>query len=236
MSMNVLLYSGGMDSFCLSKLYKFNKILFFITGTLDNHKELLQLYRAIEHGVINENGVEIINFPLSKYELENKIIPHRNSLFCLIASNYGNHIYIGTTIGDTTKDKDYVFKSQMEGILNYFGLDKHKNKDVGYPYQIIMPFKNLTKTQILHEYVSKGNSINDLLNYSRSCYTNADLECGVCRSCLRKAVALQNNNIDYHEIFNVDPLGVSLSSSDITKMKTRMFEWEDYQQAMMLHD
>ena len=221
-----------MDSFCLLKSRQYDKILFFVTDTKDNSYELRQIYQMQMDKIVDPNKLVIINFPLSSWELPNKIIPHRNTMMCLIASNYGNNIYIGTTKGDTTKDKDYVFKSQVEGILNYFGQDSQKVPDVGYPYRVIMSFKDMTKSEILSKYILDGNSIEELLKYSRSCYSDTTLECGTCRSCLRKAVALQNNNIDYSLIFRTDPLSRKLPDSDITKMRSRPSEWEEYLSAM----
>ena len=228
---DVLLFSSGMDSFCLLKLYHYDSIIFFYTGTKDNHRELLQIYDMIDDKIV-PSDIHILNLPLGAWELPNKIVPHRNTIMCLIASNYGNNIYIGTTKGDTTKDKDYVFKSQVEGILNYFGQDDQKVFPVGYPYQIVMPFKDLTKTEILAGYLEDGNDIQPLLRYSRSCYSDGDKECGECRSCLRKAIALKNNNINYQNVFKVDPLKVDWSSDVILKMQSRPSEWQEYQKAL----
>lgn len=229
---NVLLFSGGMDSFCLLNKQEFDKILFFATDTKDNSQELRQIYQMQLDKVLDPNKLVIVSLPLSSWELDNKIIPHRNTIMCLIASNYGNNIYIGTTKGDTTKDKDYVFKAQVEGILNYFGQDRQKVQDVGYPYSIEMPFKNLTKSEVLAGYIASNSSIDNLLKYSRSCYSGNTLECGICRSCLRKAVAFKNNDINYSSIFERDPLSVELSEKDILKMKSRPSEWNEYLEAM----
>jgi len=228
---SVLLFSGGMDSFCLLKKQPYDKILFFMTGTKDNICELRQVYQMQRDKIIDPKKLVVVNLPLLTWELPNKIIPHRNTIMCLVASNYGSDIYIGATKGDTTKDKDYVFKSQVESIMNYFGQDSQKVPSVGYPYRILMPLKNMTKTEILNEYIANGNSIPNLLKYSRSCYLNDDSECGTCRSCLRKAVAFKNNDIDYSGIFRVDPLSRKLSEAEIAKMKSRPSEWEDYQKA-----
>jgi len=193
----VLLYSAGLDSYCLSKLYKMDILLFIISGTIDNQKERKLIEKA-------QNAMQIY-LPLNQWELENKIIPYRNAFFVLAAAQYGNEIYIGATKGDTTKDKDYVFKSQMENILNYFAIDKHKVKIQDYPYTVHMPFKNMTKTEIVASYLAKGFSREALLSESRSCYTGDKLECGECRSCMRKYVALILNNIDSTSNFKANP-------------------------------
>jgi 7-cyano-7-deazaguanine synthase len=187
MARRVLLYSGGLDSYCLSKLYDIDLLLFIQTGTPDNRKE----WELINHHI--PGNIIPIKLPLAIYELGNKIIPFRNHLFILMAAQFGNEIYIGATAGDTTKDKDFVFKAQMESILNYFALDTHKVTQQGYPYKVIMPFKQMTKTEIVKAYLKKYPDWDKLFTESRSCYEGFDKECGECRSCVRKYVALMNN-------------------------------------------
>ena len=197
----VLLYSGGMDSYILYKLFKFDEIIFFNMGNEDNKRELEFLKNNDELKDI----VRIIDMPLAQFELENKILPYRNHLLVLMAANFGNHLYLGFTKGDTTKDKDYIYKSQMEGILNYFSLDKMKVAHQLYPYEIVIPFKNMTKSEMLKQYIDEGYNYKDLLTYSRSCYSGNERECGVCRSCLRKFTSFMTNNIDISDHFENDP-------------------------------
>ena len=182
----VVLFSGGLDSYCLVHHVKPDVILFFDIGTKDNIQEKVNLLTMPESF---RKKVTIISLPLNLWELENKILPHRNSIFTLIASNYGNQIYLGATAGDTTKDKDYIFKSQMEGILNYFAIDAHKVKQKAYPYTMNMPFKGMSKAEILKLFINEKGDVNELIKYSRSCYAGGEKECGKCRSCIRKAIA-----------------------------------------------
>jgi 7-cyano-7-deazaguanine synthase len=218
----VLLYSGGMDSYILSQIEDFDTILHFKLYTKDNLKEFEMLKKSDI-----KDKIVFIDFPLNQWELENKIIPYRNNMLILMAAQYGNHIYIGTTAGDTTKDKDYIFKSQMEGILNYFALDTHKVKIKDYPYIVQMPLKNLTKTQIVSLYINKGKDINNLRNNSRSCYNEGDKECGKCRSCLRKYVALELNNINTDNWFKNNPLDYLKDFLEECKQKNRIEETEE---------
>jgi 7-cyano-7-deazaguanine synthase in queuosine biosynthesis len=108
----------------------------------------------------------------------------------------------------------------METFINYFALDQHKVWSQHYPYEIEMPFKNLTKTQIVQRYLDFNGSVEDLKKYSRSCYKGGTKECGICRSCIRKAIALKLNNIEYKDIFENDPKD-GITKELIEKMKTR---------------
>jgi 7-cyano-7-deazaguanine synthase in queuosine biosynthesis len=225
----VLLYSGGMDSYCLAHHIKPDVVLFFNLGTIDNQMELAQLKQSKF-----ADRVKIIDgINIGQFELVNKIIPHRNTILSLIASNYGNEIYIGATEGDSTKDKDFVWSSQVEGMLNYFGLDKEKVAHKEYPYRIQMPYKNMTKAEILRQYIDEKGDINLLMKESRSCYLGKEKECGGCRSCLRKAVAFALNNIDYKNIFEIDPLS-NVLEEDIKKMRNRGREGQDLDDALTL--
>lgn len=195
----ILVFSGGMDSFIMKYIYNFanNECLFIRMGTKEN-KEEERLIDKYFPGVIK------IDFPLSFFELDNKIIPFRNYFFALLAAQYSSKIYFAFTIGDTTKDKDYVFKAQMEGILNYFAQaqDKVKIKDI--PYIIEIPFKNKTKTELIELYIKNGFLINDLFNKTSSCYSGNS--CGICRSCLRKYIALKLNGINCENNFINNPI------------------------------
>jgi 7-cyano-7-deazaguanine synthase in queuosine biosynthesis len=214
----------------MRKLIQFDKLVFIDVGTEDCAREM-QLITELE------KDIEIVDLDLFKYELDNKIIPYRNHLFVLMAAQFGNEIYIGATAGDTTKDKDYVFKSQMEGILNYFAIDKHKVKVQEYPYSVVMPFKGHTKVQIVNSYLDEFDNPKDiekLWTESRSCYAGEEKECGICRACLRKFVALYLNDVYIDGIFENDPvehLGDFLNESI---EKNRQFEIDDIKRACEL--
>lgn len=182
----VLLYSGGLDSFILRQLAEFDKIVYFDVGTEDGKREMERL----------DSEVEIISLPLQRFELPNKIIPFRNYLFVLLAANFGNRVFIATTLGDTTRDKDYVFQGLSSSILNYFGGVEAKMPYKAEHFEVVMPFKDRTKAEIIRDYRRVLEPIH-VLKQSRSCYASGEKECGVCRSCLRKYVAFANNDLAY---------------------------------------
>lgn len=235
----VMLYSGGLDSFCMLSIVDPDVVVFFKTGTEDNVLEYENLMKLAKSGYFADKATElfVVDLPIKGAEIGNKIIPHRNTIFCLLASNYGNHIYIGCTSGDTTKDKDYVWKSQVEGLLNYFALDSHKVWQKGYPYEIIMPFKELSKAEILKIFLNKNGNIYDVINYSRSCYRigREGKECGDCRSCLRKAVALEIHGIHWEELFFQDPFQ-TMSFNDYQKMVSRGKEGSELAMACNMYE
>lgn len=194
----VLLFSSGMDSLIIKELLqiKDSECLFVDMGTDENKVERILIEKKYP-------DVRIYTLPLQPLSLSNYIIPYRNNILTLIAANCGNNIIFGFTLGDTTKDKDYVFKAQMEAVLNYFALDKDKVSIPG-PFAINMPFKMCTKTELVSEYLKRGFNIDNLFS-SSSCYAGSEKPCGRCRSCLRKYVAFENNDIKKSEYWETEP-------------------------------
>jgi len=186
MADRILLFSGGLDSLMLKHLYSFEdrECLFVRLGTQENVQE----EKFIDSYAFT--GIKKVDLPLCQFELGNKILPFRNHMLAIIGAQYSNQIYFAFTAGDTTKDKDYVFKAQMEGLFNYFALDVDKVHHPGQ-HEVFMPFKHKSKGQLIKKYIDQFGlyATKNLLADSKSCYAGTDHGCGVCRSCLRKYVA-----------------------------------------------
>lgn len=238
----ILMYSGGLDSHILRNLYDFKKTecLFVNVGTKDAQREWDSIVEKI-------GRVNYVDFQEMKvWELENKILPFRNHMLALIGAQFANEIYFGFTAGDTTKDKDWVFKAQMEGILNYFGSDREKigiELSPNERYEICMPLKGKTKTEIIHDYlkywqelgfdISYGAEL--LLSSTRSCYEGGTLQCGKCRTCVRNYVALSLNDVTdelLQRYYRDDPKKYLQMGLDYARIKGRGQEIEEFEQCM----
>lgn len=186
----VLLYSGGLDSFIMSKLVSHDESLFILTGTEDNKLEWSR--------IIQSNAkISILDFSfLSQFELPNKIIPFRNMFFAFAAAQYGSIILLASTKGDTTRDKDDLFAYLLSATLSYFAMGPVDKVRYAGPCRVELPFRQCTKRQLVRLYLEAGFPAEDLITQSFSCYFPvAGNECGRCRSCLRKFVALALNEI-----------------------------------------
>lgn len=187
-SRTVQLYGGGIDSVCIAHLYKPDVKLFFNLGTPENKFER---QRAEAAGAIIDERLF-----LGDQVLANKILPARNLLLVALASYYGNTIILGSTAGDTTRDKDANFLFQTTRLLDHIlGHDPDK----ALPFHaaglsVVAPALHLTKTQLVARYLQSGGDPDVLVN-SRSCYSEGEHECGECRSCVRKYVALKLNGL-----------------------------------------
>ena len=129
---------------------------------------------------------------LGIYERDDAIVPNRNAHLVLLASHYGETIWLGSVSGDRSFDKDQAFYSHMETLLNHMWQEQHWTEE--RRFEIYSPFKDRTKTDLVDEYLMKGGTEESLLK-SYSCYEGEEKHCGHCKACFRKWVALENNGI-----------------------------------------
>ncbi len=202
----VLLFSTGLDSFIVKFLEKIpdSQCIFADMGTAENAIEKERIDRFFP-------DVKKVELPLADYALSNNIIPFRNHMLAFIGFQFSNQVTFAFTAGDTTRDKDYVFKAQMEGAASYFGGVPDKIRVQG-PYKLLMQYKAYTKGELVKAFIEQGGSGMDLLVKSTSCYAGSDFPCGCgkCRSCLRKFVAIAYGEPDLAEIMRketeIDPI------------------------------
>lgn len=176
----VLLYSGGMDSYIISKLWKPDVKLYIDYGTEQNKEEIKRLPKDV---IIKE-------VDLSEY-IENdgkSTIPLRNLLFANIAINYGDVVAIGGVSDDLHYDKSRRFARKATRLFNFVLMKEDSKRKV----KIVVPYRHLTKAQLLQKYIANGGDIDTLVKESWSCYhpTN-DKPCGKCNPCKRREKAIR---------------------------------------------
>jgi len=184
----VLLYSGGMDSWLMDKLWKPDVKLFVDLGTA----ECKVIRKRLPKDVV------IVDMPMADLELEGELhtIRLRNLILCAVAVNYGDTIAFGAIDGDVHYDGTKQFCALTQSVFNYV-LRNEENKEV----TICVPFRDYTKERLLREYIEQGGDIDTAWNETFSCYEPVgDKECGICASCKRKIQAFEevrkeiNNN------------------------------------------
>lgn len=174
----VLLYSGGMDSWLIDKLWKPDVKLYIALGTENSKEELKRLPK----------DVVVKQFDLHEYEdkTRNFILPLRNLFLVELASYYGDEICLGSTADDIHLDNCPKFIEHAEQVLNYLWAE------TGRQCSVVMPYAHLTKAQLLQEYINKGGDIEYAYRETFSCYTpNNGKECGKCSSCIQKRNAFK---------------------------------------------
>lgn len=176
----VLLYSGGMDSYIIDKLWKPDVKLFIDYGTEQTKIERSKL----------TSDVVILDFPeLSKFiEDDGKnTIPLRNLIFASLAVNYGDVICIGGVAGDTHADNSYEFCKKTTDLFNFVLSQELSRKSA----TVCVPFREYTKTELLRMYIKEGYSLDEFLKNSSTCYNPINgKDCGECLPCKRKYEAV----------------------------------------------
>lgn len=175
----VLLYSGGMDSYIISRLWKPDVRVY-----IDYHTP----QTAIERSKLPDDVI-IVDLPLDRFMSRDgkNVIPLRNLIFSAIAVNFGDVVALGGVADDIHFDSADEFVNDETRLFNKF----FEHED-GRQVKIIVPYKHYTKEQLLELYISHGYSLDDLINESWSCYNPTDdgNECGCCSACIRKQSAI----------------------------------------------
>lgn len=182
----VLLYSGGMDSWLIDKIWKPEVKLYVDMHTQYSQEEIKRL----------PDDVIIEKLDLSRWERDDKIIPLRNLYLISLATNYGNEICLGATAGDRVLDKSLMFGELTEDLLNYLYQKQHwtEKRDI----RINLDFKSYTKTQLLTRYIREGGVIEEAFHSSFSCYQpKTGHECWNCKPCFRKFIAFALNGFQF---------------------------------------
>lgn len=176
----VLLYSGGMDSWLISKIWKPDVKLYVDINGRYNKQEMSHL----------PDDVIVEHLDLSKFERDDKIIPLRNLYLVMLATNYGDKICLGATAGDRVLDKSYEFAEKTTDLLRFLYSPQWWNPEQR-EIEICLDFKDKTKTEILQMYLDQGGDLETAWRESFSCYEPDEQGnvCMKCKPCFRKFIS-----------------------------------------------
>ena len=202
----IVLYSGGLDSFCMAHHVKPDLLLYFDTGLSEQIMERRRIVNLIDAHGLPAPILFDDRFNLARYKLPNETMPFRNLFFIAAAFTYGDKIYLGKTASSRHLDKNATFANKALNVLKYVSQIPNDNPPglIANDMEIVLPFDNKTKSKFLSEYLCSDGSIEHLM-MTRSCYRAEGLECGRCISCVRKAIAFINNGLPI-DFFNQDPV------------------------------
>ena len=190
----VLLYSGGMDSWLISQIWKPDIKLYVNMHTRYSEEELKR--------ISNDNTVTIVDFPLGQWEQDNAIIPLRNlylvMVVCNITGNEDVEICLGATAGDRVLDKSNVFVEKTNELLNFLYQPQWWIPE-GKTIKLNIDFKSKTKSDLIRMYLEQGGAISEAFNQSFSCYNPINgHECWHCKPCFRKFVSFELNGYKFN--------------------------------------
>lgn len=191
----VLLYSGGVDSWLIAQIEKPDVKLFFDIGTDSCKGEI----KKLPSDVIIDNTLKGLGTLERK---GNFIVPLRNLYFIARATDYGEHIILGTNKTDIHNDKLQPFAEKTQDLLNFYygpsldGFSERKDIFVDFGY------KKYNRAELCKLYLDQGGSVEKAIKESFSCYTpviegDKVTECHNCRPCFRKMMGFFVNNVDF---------------------------------------
>lgn len=176
----VLLYSGGMDSYIISKLWKPDVLLYFDYGIEQNEQEKKHL----------PPETIIKKLPIGEFMEDDGLntIPLRNLIFSALAVNYGDVIVIGGLKSDLHYDKTPEFVAETTKLFNSVLNKERSARNV----EVVVPYANYTKTELVIRYLTSGGTVDDLYTKSWSCHTpDGNKPCGRCQACRAKQYAIE---------------------------------------------
>jgi len=179
---SILLFSGGVDSFIAYHYLHQPQTLYFNVQSRYSKKELSVVQSLIPSSIIDNS----LNFSDKEFG-ENAYIPFRNLLLAAQAVKYADTIYIAGIKDDMVSDKNEQVFLKMSILLSELE---------GHAIQILSPFWNMTKNNIISWFLKNIGTEIELLK-TISCYSSDDtLYCGACPACFRKWCAFRSNGID----------------------------------------
>lgn len=176
----VQLYSGGMDSYIISKLWKPDVKLYLDYGTEQNEMEKKKL----------PEGTVVKPFPIGEYIEDDGIrtIPLRNLLFAAVAVNYGDVIAIGGLKTDLHYDKKPEFAEGCTKLFNSVLNKERSHRNV----EVVIPFAEYSKADLVYKYLKAGHTVEEIDENSWSCHTpKMGKPCGECQACKAKRLAIE---------------------------------------------
>lgn len=208
----VVIYSGGMDSFTLLNELMYlgyrNHILTFDYGQ-KHAKELVVANRFcqknnLEHTIVKlptevfrgsalTGGPDVPEGHYEDESMKDTYVPNRNMTMLSLAAAYAlsigaNKVFYGAHAGDHAIYPDCrpEFLKQINTLLHIANYE---------PVTVIAPYLGMSKTDILQRGIQMG------LNYSHTwtCYNGRDKACGKCGSCRERLEAFQQCGV-------IDPL------------------------------
>lgn len=183
----VLLFSGGLDSYLVHRLWQPEHLLFIACG----HR-----YEKREIQAICDLGDDVrsrlhynYSLNLGGWEREDAIIPLRNLLFAAVASRYADTVWMGGLAGEVNWDKTPEFYWTASAALSHCYRPSYWCE--GRVVHVTSPAAHLTKAELLKLALEKGVTREEVAN-TVSCYEKEGF-CGECSSCFKRAVATKLN-------------------------------------------
>lgn len=188
----VLLFSGGLDSTLVAKIFKPDVLLYCTFGHYYQENELNAIQKLMDRDEGMRNRFVIDgSLSLSTWQRKDEVIPLRNLLAICVASRYGDLIWMGMLANEASTDKTPHFCHLAKDVLNE--CYQESGWCEGRHILIGSPVSTLTKTQLVALALTKGLKYEDWKD-SISCFGDSG-RCGKCKACFKRWMAHILNGI-----------------------------------------
>ena len=136
----MVLFSGGLDSYCISKLVRPDINLYVDTRSKYSDLEIKNL-PSVDNLVIDRR------LDLSRQQ-KGAFVPARNAYLALIASSYGETIILGSMEGDVAGDHGDDFAEITTDLLNKIYEPQYWLPE-GRRFQVLTPYSTFTKSELI---------------------------------------------------------------------------------------
>lgn len=194
MSNACFLFSGGMDSLIGSRIVNCDDLVYVQLG---HRYESMEITAAKRLSLEMKANLTILQGPnLGRFEDESAYIPGRNLVLAYMGALLYSTVYIALQKGERGLcDRSMEFCRVSSEALSV-AMDK--------TVRVITPCGDVYKDEMVELYLRQGYPI-DWLKLAWSCYRGQGIECGRCKACVRRYIALKANGIDCGNWFEQSP-------------------------------
>lgn len=187
---SVLLFSGGLDSLILWKLYNPHPV-YVAYGHKYQKFELDSIHRLSLLDPCLQTTILYNRLAIGDLEKADGHIPLRNLLLIstVAAVLEPQSVMIGALLGESSTDKSRWFLGNTSRSLSV---------QLGRRFRVIAPARSMTKFSLVRKYLltfGRTEHSVTLLKGARSCYSELEHPCGRCMACFRRWVAMSLNGI-----------------------------------------
>jgi len=178
----ILLYSGGMDSYIAWHFLSYPPTMFVRLGHRYEKMEFDAAYNTIPETFFTKR------YPLGEFEQPDAYIPMRNLLLAMVAVGRGaDKVWLVVQKDEMSiADRSEEFFDSVSKFLSFL---------VGRQVEVDTPFRSMDKTDMVRWYVENGKDVAELKR-TIGCYNPTWGHCGDCPACFRRFVAFKNNGLD----------------------------------------
>jgi len=203
--MDIILYSGGMDSTVL--LHEFQReiklAVSFAYGSRHNSNEIecaaencrsleieheiiiLPLQKIFKSNSLLNSNIDVPEGPYTEERLKSTVVPFRNGILLSLAIGLAeerkfNRVLIANHAGDHT-----IYPDCRPDFINH--MSQAGKTGTFQQVEIFAPYTFLTKREI----ALKGQKMGVDFRATWSCYKGESVHCGKCSTCLERKEALE---------------------------------------------